>query len=240
MVTQPRTRPAFIAAFALALFAFFSTYTVEAQTTGSGAIISLRASDGTFISIGRPGTNAINAYIVGSDVASGGTSSTFGAAFPATGTAAGYSDGTNMQSPRAFDLDSGGGTQYGLGVNLRRIASGGSTEIIGQTTAALSLPAVLASDQIAMSTANNDGAQVSMTTTSAAVLASFATRKFASICSLSTNTDTVYIKMGATATTSDFPLLVGQCFNMPPFAVYTGAIDGRSASGTQTLGVVEW
>jgi hypothetical protein len=59
---------------------------------------------------------------------SGGTASSFGSAVPATGTAAGASDGTNMQIPRVFDLDSGAGTQYGLGVNLRKIASGGSVE----------------------------------------------------------------------------------------------------------------
>lgn len=58
----------------------------------------------------------------------GGTSSSFGSAFPATGTASGFSDGTNMQGARVFDLDSGGGTQYGFGVNLRKIASGGSVE----------------------------------------------------------------------------------------------------------------
>lgn len=235
-----RTRPGFFVALLVAVLLFFNTFTVEAQTTGSGAIISLRASDGTFISIGRPGTNAINTYIVGSDLAAAGTSSTFGAAFPATGTASGYSDGTNMQGARVFDLDTGGGVQYGVGVNLRRTAAAGSTELQGQTTAALSLPAVLASDQIAMSVANNDGAQVSITTTSSTVLASFATRKFASVCSLATNTDTVYLKMGATAAITDLPLLVGQCFNMPPFAVYTGVIDSRSAAGTQTLGVVEW
>lgn len=60
---------------------------------------------------------------------SGGTSSNFGAAFPGTGTAAGYSDGTNMQGARVFDLDTGAGTQFVLGVNLRQAASGGSVEL---------------------------------------------------------------------------------------------------------------
>lgn len=60
--------------------------------------------------------------------ASGGTSSTFGAAVPGTGTASGYSDGTNMQAARVFDVDSGAGTQYVVGVSLRKIASGGSVE----------------------------------------------------------------------------------------------------------------
>ncbi len=79
--------------------------------------------------------------------AAGGTSSSYGAAFPATGTAAGFSDGTNMQGARVVDLDTGAGTVYGQIVNLVRRASGGPTELIGQTTMALSLPVAIASDQ---------------------------------------------------------------------------------------------
>lgn len=58
----------------------------------------------------------------------GGTSSLFGAAFPASGTAAGYFDGTSMQGGRVHDLDTGAGTEYNLGVNLRFGAGGGSVE----------------------------------------------------------------------------------------------------------------
>lgn len=58
----------------------------------------------------------------------GGTSSSIGSAFPATATAVGFSDGTNMQGARAFDADSGAGSQYVLGTNLRFAASGGSVE----------------------------------------------------------------------------------------------------------------
>lgn len=64
----------------------------------------------------------------GSGGGGGGTSSSFGAAIPATGTATGYSDGTNMQLPRVFDTDSGAGSQYVPGVSLRKTASGGSVE----------------------------------------------------------------------------------------------------------------
>src|SRR5262249_25727198 len=56
------------------------------------------------------------------------STSNFGSAFPSTGQAVGFSDGTNMQGVRAFDVDTGGGTQYVLGVNLRLSGSGGSTE----------------------------------------------------------------------------------------------------------------
>jgi hypothetical protein len=49
----------------------------------------------------------------------GGTSSTFGAAFPATGTAAGFADGTpNMRPGFAVDADTGAGTTFVQGVNL--------------------------------------------------------------------------------------------------------------------------
>lgn len=78
---------------------------------------------------------------------SGGTASNIGSAVPAQGTYAGFNDGTNLQGARVFDLDSGAGTQYGLGVNLRKSASGGSSELIGQATMANSLPVAIASDQ---------------------------------------------------------------------------------------------
>lgn len=54
--------------------------------------------------------------------------SSFTSTFPSTGMPAGFSDGTNMQGARVFDLDSGGGTQYVLGTNLRFTSSGGSVE----------------------------------------------------------------------------------------------------------------
>lgn len=60
---------------------------------------------------------------------SGGTASNFGSAVPSTGTAAGWSDGTNMQAPRVFDGDTGAGSQYVPGVILRASGSGGTTEV---------------------------------------------------------------------------------------------------------------
>lgn len=47
----------------------------------------------------------------------------------------------------ARDLDTGGGTEYVLGVNLRLSASGGSIEALGQKVMASSIPVTLASDQ---------------------------------------------------------------------------------------------
>jgi hypothetical protein len=59
------------------------------------------------------------------------------------------------------------------------------------------------------------------------------------ICASPTNTDLVHLKLGATATTSDYKLHIGQCFNIGPIP-YTGVIDARSASGTQEVSVMEW
>jgi len=61
--------------------------------------------------------------------ATGGTSDTFDAIFPTLGTAAGFNDGTKMQSARVFDADSGAGIEHVLGVQLRRAGAGGSVEI---------------------------------------------------------------------------------------------------------------
>ncbi len=67
---------------------------------------------------------------------SGGTASNFGSATPATGTAAGFSDGTNMQAARVADVDSGAGTQYALVVSPRLSASGGAIEFAANSGAA--------------------------------------------------------------------------------------------------------
>lgn len=87
----------------------------------------------------------------------GGTSSSYGAAFPASGTAAGFSDGTNMSSARTFDADTGGGTQNVLGVNLRVGASGGSAEAAAGagTTSASTLRVVLPTDQTVIPVSDN-------------------------------------------------------------------------------------
>lgn len=60
---------------------------------------------------------------------SGGTSSNFGAALPSAGTAAGFDDGTNMEAARVYDTDSGAGSEFTLGVSLRKTESGGSVEL---------------------------------------------------------------------------------------------------------------
>lgn len=90
---------------------------------------------------------------------SGGTSSSFGAAFPASGTAAGFSDGTNMGSARVFDEDTGGGTQNVLGASIRIAASGGSVEAAAGagTTGTSVLRVVLPTDQTVIPVGDNGG-----------------------------------------------------------------------------------
>lgn len=63
----------------------------------------------------------------------GGTSSTFNDLFPSLGTAVGFTDGTEMQGARVYDVDSGVGTEYVLGTVLRSSASGGSVELGTET-----------------------------------------------------------------------------------------------------------
>jgi len=81
---------------------------------------------GECVDVGDSATGTIKTSVIG---ASGGTSSTFGAAFPATGTAAGFSDGTpNMRPGFAVDVDTGAGVQYAQGVNLIFRSAGGPIE----------------------------------------------------------------------------------------------------------------
>jgi len=78
--------------------------------------------------VGDSANRAVNVNVVAGGGGGGGTSSTFGAAFPATGTAAGFSDGTNMQPGRTVDADTGAGTVNVQGVNLLKRAAGGPVE----------------------------------------------------------------------------------------------------------------
>ncbi len=92
---------------------------VGAGTAGSpaGGVISIQGvTSGTPIPISGSVTSVNDSIGVN------------GALIPASSTQIGGSDGTNLQVPRVFDLDTGAGDQYCLGVNLRLSASGGSVE----------------------------------------------------------------------------------------------------------------
>jgi hypothetical protein len=120
-----------------------------AQLNVSGNIVRfLDAGTAVIVTAGDSANNALRVNVVAL-VGGAGTSSAFGAAFPAAGTAAGFNDGTNMQGAKVFDLDSGAGFDRVLGANLRRTANGGSVELIAQQAMADSIPVVIANNQSA-------------------------------------------------------------------------------------------
>lgn len=98
---------------------------------GGGGDVNIDEVAGVAVSGGTAGSLPVSIVSGGG---SGGTASDFGSSFPASGTAAGFSDGTNMRAGKIFDLDSGGGTDYIVGMSLRFAASGGSAAAPGDAT----------------------------------------------------------------------------------------------------------
>lgn len=137
----------------LVVMVVLSATAAAAQSTN---ILATDPSTKVISNVGDASNNALRVNIV-AGAAAGGTSSLLATVVPTAGTAAGYSDGTNLQLGRVFDADSGGGTQYVLGANLRRSGSGGSVELLGQTTMANSLPVAIASDQGALAVTQSGG-----------------------------------------------------------------------------------
>lgn len=72
--------------------------------------------------------------ISGSVTASNPSVGLDGAVAPTSSTQIGGSDGTNLQAERVFNLDSGAGTEWNLGVSLRLPGAGGS--VVGGTASA--------------------------------------------------------------------------------------------------------
>lgn len=86
-----------------------------------------------------------------------------------------------------------------------------------------------------VASANNTGTCVSVTTSSTTVLASNGSRRAYGFKASEANTDRVYCKLGATATTSNMPFGAGSAWSQDTGAVYTGVVDCISGSGTQTV-----
>jgi hypothetical protein len=94
----------------------------------AGTAIGVKDSTGTNLTfLTADASNNLNVTVVNTPETS--AFAAFGSAVPIAGFAAGFSDGTNLRSPRSFDQDSGAGTEHVLGVVLRRSASGGSVEL---------------------------------------------------------------------------------------------------------------
>ena len=86
--------------------------------------------------------------------------------------------------------------------------------------------------------ANNAGTCTSVAATTT-VLASNASRRVFGLKAHEGNSDRVYCKLGATATTANMPFAAGSSFWMDTGAVYTGVVDCIAGSGTQTVCVFE-
>lgn len=193
---------------------------VRGQQTATNSIPVTIASDQSAVTIADGGGSIT--------VDGAGTSSAFTAAVPADGTAAGYSDGANMQLARVFDLHTGGSTEYVLGVNLRFGAGSGSLEA-GTSSNPLRInpvgPATPSQSSVAGSASN------------VTLLASASTRKGATI--FNDSTAILYIKLGSTASTSSFTFKAQpDDYYEVPFG-YTGIIDGIWSSATGNARITE-
>jgi hypothetical protein len=101
-------------------------------------VIPVRLQDGSgnaITSDARGGERPLSVQILDASGAqvtafggSGGTASNVGSAVPSLATAAGFSDGTNLQLARVVDADTGGGTHYTQEANLVQRSSGGPVE----------------------------------------------------------------------------------------------------------------
>lgn len=98
---------------------------VGAGTAGSpsGGVISIQGVP-SGIALPVSGSVTVSGTVTATNPSVGSNAS----AIPSSSTLIGGSDGTNLQALRLFDLDTGGGTQYILGVGLRKASGGGSVE----------------------------------------------------------------------------------------------------------------
>lgn len=119
--------PAIIAAGSDGTNSRYLSVDTSGRATVVGAGVAGTPAGGVLSIQGVVGGTAVP--ISGSVTASNASIGTNGSAIPASSTQIGGSDGTNLQAARVFDVDSGAGSQYVLGVNLRRSSSGGSVEI---------------------------------------------------------------------------------------------------------------
>lgn len=84
-----------------------SPWVEDLSRVGGSAVATIAAGE---LRVGAEGVSADGAVLTGNPVR------------------VGASDGANLQTPRVFDVDTGVGTQFALGVSLRKAASGGSVE----------------------------------------------------------------------------------------------------------------
>lgn len=153
----------------------------------------------------------------------------FGGAFPPDGFAGGWNDGAGaMESARVYDLDTGVGTEWAVGVNLRFGAGGGSVEA-GTVTA----PLVTREKQSGTSATSN----VAQNAANVTLVAANANRIQAMI--YNDALAVLFVKLGATASTTSYTVQLAAGGFMS-INSYTGIIDGIwAAAGVGAARVTE-
>jgi hypothetical protein len=165
----------------------------------TGTAIGAKDSSGTNLAALNLDASGFLKVNVAAGGGSGGTSSSFGSAVPSTGTAAGYSDSTNMQLARVYDTNSGAGTEYTIGVNLRGSGGSGSVEL------------ATASNPLQVSLANT-GAN----STALVVTANAGTNLNTSSLALDTSVNGILLAQASTTSGQSGPLIQGACSTAAP------------------------
>lgn len=115
-------------------FALFDT-TPPTINDGTAGIPRMNANRDIRVAVvdsqGDDATDTANNSVKTSIISCGPCNATFDAAAPTGGHAIGGTDGTNFRAARTYDSDTGGGTQFNLGVEVRLQASGGSIPVPG-------------------------------------------------------------------------------------------------------------
>ena len=202
--------------------------TIASDSTGTVAVTQATAAN-------------LNATVVQSTAANlraqTASEGTTGSAVPAIGSAAGFSDGTNLRIPRVFDTDTSGGTQYTLGANIIVPNSGGGTQVTSASTDTGSVG--LATWRIAkfvQATSPATTAVSCSTTATAAPATARTNRVTVTFQNPSTNTVSIFLGGSGVTTADGIELLPGASFtddveDTPYFC--------RVAAGTATLRVME-
>lgn len=141
----------------------FNTVTVfggaAAGSTPSGNPVLVAGTDGTNVrTLKTDSTGKLD--VTGSITATIAAVGSNNAAMPTSSIQVGGTDGTNLQAARVYDTDSGAGSQYTLGVSLRKTSSGGSVEAGTSTDPIRIDPTGTTSQPVTQSTASNLNAQV--------------------------------------------------------------------------------
>lgn len=121
---------------------------------------------------------------------------------------------------------------------------GGAATTLGQKAGTASIPVVLASDQVVVSsepaTSSAPTTDASVTVVSAQIISANANRRGIECNTPNTNTDELFLSLDGAASTSDIPVSVGASWQPPPGVRFTGSVNAVSNSGTQSVRCTEY